>query len=148
MGYLSDRLSQASLLLGNNSSGSLTFNWPDRVFKGLGAVAIAATLATPALAADMPMPVKAPEAPIVWSWTEFYFGVKFIEQERVGPGAGLKFSALNNHLFGRVLLIGGSGLLGFVIEGIYGTALSLSVPDAVQDRSLAGSRSERATNRK
>jgi outer membrane immunogenic protein len=71
-----------SLLLGNNSSGSCTSNLPDRVFESLcskrtviAAAAIAATLATPVLAADMPMPVKAPEAPIVWSWTEFYFGV-------------------------------------------------------------------------
>jgi outer membrane immunogenic protein len=71
-----------SLLLGNNSSGSYASNWPDRVFKSLcskrtvlGAAAIAATLATPALAADMPMPVKAPAAPIVWGWTEFYFGL-------------------------------------------------------------------------
>jgi outer membrane immunogenic protein len=36
---------------------------------------MAAALAAPARAADMPMPVKAPAPPIVWNWTEFYFGV-------------------------------------------------------------------------
>jgi outer membrane immunogenic protein len=37
--------------------------------------AITAVLITPAAAADMPMPVKAPVAPIVWDWNEVYFGV-------------------------------------------------------------------------
>jgi len=70
------------LFLGDNSSGSFALGLPNWFAHGLratatliGISAIASGLAVPALAADMPMPVKAPAPPIVWSWTEFYFGV-------------------------------------------------------------------------
>jgi outer membrane immunogenic protein len=70
------------LFLGNDSSGSPTLGLPSRLADGLraaamltGVAAMAASLAAPALAADMPMPVKASGPPIVWDWTEFYFGV-------------------------------------------------------------------------
>jgi len=70
------------LFLGDHSSGSTVLGLPNWFAHGLratatliGISAIASGLAVPALAADMPMPVKAPAPPIVWSWTEFYFGV-------------------------------------------------------------------------
>jgi outer membrane immunogenic protein len=69
------------LLLGDHSSGSTVLGLPNWFAHGLrttatliGISAIAASLAAPAQAADMAMPVKAPTQPIVWSWTEFYFG--------------------------------------------------------------------------
>jgi outer membrane immunogenic protein len=70
------------MLLGKSSSGSRALSLPDCVAESLrakatliGAAAIAAVLAGPALAADMPMPVKAPAQTIVWDWNEVYFGV-------------------------------------------------------------------------
>jgi outer membrane immunogenic protein len=70
------------LLVDDNSSQSRALGLRDRVVEGrslkamvLGVAAIVATLATPALAADMPMPVKAASPPIVWDWNEAYFGV-------------------------------------------------------------------------
>jgi outer membrane immunogenic protein len=46
-----------------------------RAIAGLGVATVAAALVSSAFAADMPMPVKAPQTPLVYSWTEFYFGV-------------------------------------------------------------------------
>jgi outer membrane immunogenic protein len=70
------------LFLGDNSSGSFALGLPNWFAHGLratatliGISAITASLAAPAQAADMAMPVKAPAPPIVWNWTEFYFGV-------------------------------------------------------------------------
>jgi outer membrane immunogenic protein len=70
------------LFLGDDGSGSRASAPPTWFVGGLrataaliGVGAIATSLVAPAQAADMPMPVKAPVAPIVWSWTEFYFGV-------------------------------------------------------------------------
>ena len=70
------------LFLGENSSGSFALGLPNWFAHSLhatatliGISAIAGALAAPAQAADMPMPVKAPAPPIVWNWTEFYFGV-------------------------------------------------------------------------
>jgi outer membrane immunogenic protein len=70
------------LFLGDNSSGSFAPGLPNWLANGLSATAtligvsaIAASLASSAQAADMAMPVKAPAPPIVWNWTEFYFGV-------------------------------------------------------------------------
>jgi outer membrane immunogenic protein len=69
------------LFLGDNSSGSFALGLPNWFALGLraaaslvGISAITASLAAPAQAADMPMPVKVPAQPIVWGWTEFYFG--------------------------------------------------------------------------
>jgi outer membrane immunogenic protein len=70
------------LFLGDdNSSESTALGLPDWFAQGLratatliGISAITASLAAPAQAADMAMPVKAPTTPIVWGWTEFYFG--------------------------------------------------------------------------
>ncbi len=70
------------LFLGDDSSGSFALGLPSWLADGLrataalvGVSAIAALLAAPAQAADMPMPVKASAPPIVWNWTEYYFGV-------------------------------------------------------------------------
>jgi outer membrane immunogenic protein len=70
------------MFLGNDGSGSRARGLPGWLATGVRAIAllismsaIAASLAAPAQAADMPMPVKAPAPPIVWDWTEFYFGV-------------------------------------------------------------------------
>jgi outer membrane immunogenic protein len=70
------------LFLGNESSGSPARRLPNWLVGGLrttavliGASAIATSLTAPAAAADMAMPVKASAPPIVWDWTEFYFGV-------------------------------------------------------------------------
>jgi outer membrane immunogenic protein len=70
------------LFLGDHSSGSTALGLPNWFAYGLrttstliGISTIAVALAAPAQAADMLMPVKAPTPPIVWNWTEFYFGV-------------------------------------------------------------------------
>lgn len=72
----------------------------------LGFVAIGAIIATPALAADMGMPVKAPPAPVapVYSWTGFYIGgelgggwasetVAIVTQTSATPGFPVGFSS-------------------------------------------------------
>jgi opacity protein-like surface antigen len=70
------------LLVGDNRAETRSPSLPNGIFDSLGAkttllgvAAILATLATPVLAADMAMPVKAPSPPIVWDWNEAYFGV-------------------------------------------------------------------------
>jgi outer membrane immunogenic protein len=70
------------VLLKDNLQRSRPRWWAVNTVKGLrrviACIALTATfasLASTIFAADMPMPVKAPQPPIVWSWTEFYFGV-------------------------------------------------------------------------
>src|SRR5580658_9568980 len=70
------------LLASDNSVETRTPALPNGIFDSLGAkaallgaAAIVAAFATPARAADMPMPVKASAPPIVWDWNEAYFGV-------------------------------------------------------------------------
>ena len=69
------------LLRGRSGAGPRVLSrFPDRIFNSLskkhrliGAVALAATLSTPVLAADMGVPPPPPPTP-VYGWTEFYFG--------------------------------------------------------------------------
>jgi len=68
------------LLRGRSGAGPRVLSrFPDCIFKSLskkhrliGAAALAATLSTPVLAADMGVPPPPPTP--VYSWTEFYFG--------------------------------------------------------------------------
>jgi outer membrane immunogenic protein len=69
------------LLRGRSGAGPRVLSrFPDCIFKSLskkhrliGVAALAATLSTPVLAADMGVPPPLPPTP-VYSWTEFYFG--------------------------------------------------------------------------
>ena len=40
----------------------------------LGSMALAAVIAGPAMAADMPVKAKAPPPPVVWDWSGVYLG--------------------------------------------------------------------------
>jgi outer membrane immunogenic protein len=108
----------------------------------LGLAAIGALIATPAMAADMPLPVKAPPAPppVVASWTGFYLGIE-------GGGGWGHESWLDNSTVGCPPCVGVThnpdggifgGILGFryqfsnnVVIGVEGTAAWGGLQDTV-----------------
>ncbi len=114
----------------------------------LGLVAIGALIATPAMAADMALPLKAPFAPppVVASWTGFYIGIE-------GGGGWGNENWLDNSTTGCPPCVGvthhpDGGILGGqigaryqfsnnIVIGVEGTAAWASLSDTVSTATAA-----------